>query len=104
MILRGSKAAPRQTGRMAILLTPTIATSGELITGVETMPPSAPRLVMVMVEPVSSSRLAVPERAASLKRATSLAQSQIVSASACCTTGTMRPFGVCTAIPMCTPP
>jgi hypothetical protein len=35
-----------------------IATSGRLITGVLAMPPSAPRLVMVMVEPESSVRVA----------------------------------------------
>ena len=40
-----------------------MATSGRLITGVVTMPPSAPRLVMVMVEPESSARVALPSRA-----------------------------------------
>ena len=46
------------------LLTPMIATSGALMIGVETMPPSLPRLVIVIVEPLSSLRLAVPSRAA----------------------------------------
>ena len=55
-LARHELAAPSQTGRTAILLTPTIATSGWLITGVVTMPPSAPSEVMVMVEPESSSR------------------------------------------------
>ena len=41
-------------------LTPMIATSGWLMTGVAAMPPSAPRLVIVIVEPVSSSRDALP--------------------------------------------
>ena len=44
-------------------LTPTIATSGWLMTGVAAMPPRAPRLVTVIVEPVSSSRAALPARA-----------------------------------------
>ena len=44
------------TGRSMILFGPMIATSGWLITGVVATPPSAPRLVIVMVEPVSSSR------------------------------------------------
>ena len=39
------------------------------MTGVVTMPPSAPSVVIVIVEPVSSSRLAVPSRAASASRA-----------------------------------
>ena len=39
-----------------------IATSGELMMGVDAMPPSFPRLVMVIVEPVSSSRVALFER------------------------------------------
>ena len=43
-------------GRSAIRLTPMMATSGGLMIGVAAMPPSAPRLVTVMVEPVSSSR------------------------------------------------
>ena len=41
-----------------------IATSGELMTGVEAIPPSLPRLVIVIVEPESSSRFAVLSRAA----------------------------------------
>ena len=70
------------------------------MTGVLAIPPSAPRLVMVMVDPVSSSRVIVPERAASVSRCTSLAQSQIVRASAWRTTATIRPFGVWMAMPM----
>ena len=55
---------------------------------------------MVMVDPVSSSRVIVPERAASVSRCTSLAQSQIVRASAWRTTATIRPLGVWMAMPM----
>ena len=40
-------------GRSTILLTPMIATSGRFSTGVLTIPPRAPRLVRVMVEPDS---------------------------------------------------
>ena len=64
----------RTTGRSTIRLAPMIATSGWLITGVVTMPPSGPRLVIVIVEPVSSSRVALPSRAAAARRATSAAR------------------------------
>ena len=102
---RGTTAPPRITGRSTMRLTPTIATSGWLITGVVTMPPSAPRLVMVMVEPLSSSRVALPPRAASARRAISAARR---------TTGRAPRHGappapsgppsVCVAMPMCTAP
>ena len=69
-------------GRSTMRFTPMIATSGWLITGVVTMPPSAPRLVMVMVEPVSCSRVALPLRAASARRAISPAQDHRSCASA----------------------
>ena len=49
--LRTTTAPSRTTGRSTIRLTPTIATSGWLMTGVVTMPPSGPRLVIVIVEP-----------------------------------------------------
>ena len=42
--------------------------------GVVTMPPMAPSDVMVMVEPVSSSRVAVPAFAASARRLSSAAE------------------------------
>ena len=90
----------RTTGRSTILLTPTIATSGELITGVDMTPPSAPRLEMVMVEPVSSSRVTLPSLAALASRAISRALSQMSSASAWRTTGTTRPEVVCVATPI----
>ncbi|MNL38390.1 hypothetical protein D3C87_1606020 [compost metagenome] len=69
-------------GRSTILFTPTIATSGRFSTGVLTMPPNAPRLVRVMVEPDSSSRLALPLRAALARRAISVALSHRLRASA----------------------
>ena len=52
-----------------------IATSGALMMGVLAMPPSLPRLVTVMVEPLSSSRVALLLRAASLTRRISAASS-----------------------------
>jgi hypothetical protein len=58
-------------------LTPTMATSGWLITGVETMPPSLPRLVIVIVEPLSWSRVALPLRAVSASRAIAGAGPQV---------------------------
>jgi hypothetical protein len=73
-----------------------------LITGVVTMPPSAPRLVMVMVDPLSSSRAALPARAASARRAISFALAHKSSVSAWRITGTIRPEGVCAARPRCT--
>src|SRR5581483_9226305 len=62
-------------GRLATLCTPRIATSGWLMIGVAITPPSAPRLVMVNVEPISSSRVALPVRVASARRAISCARS-----------------------------
>ncbi len=102
MICRGTTAPSRQTGRVTIRLTPTIAVSGGLITGVVTMPPSGPRLVIVIVEPVSSSRVASPARAATARRAISAAHDHRSRASAWRTTGTRSPAGVCVAMPTCT--
>ena len=65
MIRRTTTAPCRTTGRSTALLSPMMATSGALMTGVEAMPPSLPRLVTVMVEPTSSSRVALFERARS---------------------------------------
>lgn len=58
-------------------LPPTLPTSGWLNTGVETMPPSLPRLVTVMVEPDSSSRVALPARALAASRDRRAASPQI---------------------------
>jgi hypothetical protein len=46
--------------RSTILFTPTIATSGALMIGVVATPLMVPRLVMVIVDPVSSARPALP--------------------------------------------
>ncbi len=73
IIVRGWNCWPSHIGRTCILLTPTMATSGWLMIGVVTSPPSAPSEVIVIVEPPSSSRVALPVRAASLTRAISAA-------------------------------
>ena len=57
---------------------------------------------MVIVEPESSSRVALPVRAASARRATSAALDHRSRASAWRTTGTISPRSVCVAMPMCT--
>ena len=59
------------TGRSMIAFGPMIATSGWLMTGVVTTPPMGPKLVIVIVEPESSSRVALLSRAAVETRATS---------------------------------
>jgi hypothetical protein len=59
---------------------------------------------MVMVEPLSSSRLARPSRAAAARRCISAAQSHRSRASECRTTGTINPDGVWVATPIWTPP
>ena len=71
--LAGTHTPPVSTGRSTILLTPMMATSGALMIGVEATPPSAPRLVMVIVEPLSSASVIDPSRAASARRAISAA-------------------------------
>ena len=79
-----------------------IATSGRLITGVCAMPPSGPSEVTVMVEPDSSSRVALPSRAAAASRAISAASRQTLIACASWITGTISPASVCVAMPRCT--
>ena len=69
------------------------------MTGVVTMPPRAPRLVIVIVDPESSSSVTFAVRAASERRATSAADDHRSRASASLTTGTIRPRDVCTAMP-----
>src|SRR3546814_19607122 len=81
-----------------------IATSGRLMTGVETRPPIGPRLEMVMVEPDNSSREALPARVATARRAISLAKSQTERSCAARMTAADKPFSVCVAMPMLTAP
>ena len=56
---RTAMAPSTTTGRSTARLMPMIATSGALMMGVLAMPPSLPRLVSVIVEPASSSRVAL---------------------------------------------
>ena len=67
--------------------------------GVAPNPPSLPRLVIVNVEPVKSSRLAVPFLAEPETRCISAADCHMSIASTCFTTGTNNPLSVCVAIP-----
>ena len=53
--------------------------SGALMTGVLVMPPSLPRLLSVIVEPVRSSRVAVPSRALVAERLMAAANPSIAS-------------------------
>src|SRR5437868_3403834 len=94
MRLRTSISPSITTTFSSTLLTAMIATSGRLITGVEVIPPSGPRLDSVIDEPDSSSREALPLRAASARRRISLASCQTLNDSAPRITGTIRPLSV----------
>jgi hypothetical protein len=73
-----------------------------LITGVVTMPPSGPRLVMVMVEPDSSSRAGLAA-ARGFRQARDLASRWSTGPRlGVRSTGTIRPASVCAATPRCT--
>ena len=82
--------------RVAIVMPngPMMATSGRLMTGVCATPPSGPSEVSVMVEPDSSSLLAVPLRAASARRAISAANCHRFLSWASRITGTISPESV----------
>jgi len=71
MSWRRTSTSPTDIGRSTILFTPTMATSGGLISGVDAMPPSAPRVVIV--DRPSSSSMIFAVRAAAERRATELA-------------------------------
>ncbi len=101
MTWRGTKDPPFHTGCTRIRLMPTIATSGWLMIGVDTMPPSAPSEVTVIVEPDRSAAGAVPSLAASALLVIAPARSHRPRLSAWRTTGTIRPAGVCVATPTC---
>jgi hypothetical protein len=95
-------APPTTTGRSTARLMPMMETSGALMIGVLAMPPSLPRLVSVRVEPVSSSRVALLVRAASVTRRISVATSHSDRSCTSRTTGTFSPSDVCVATPRCT--
>src|SRR3546814_2718727 len=66
------------TGRSTIRFTPTMATSGRLMRGVDIIPPSGPKEVSVIVEPVSSDWVAVPSRVELERRDISAASCQML--------------------------
>ena len=90
------------TGMSRALWTPRIPTSGWLMIGVAPNPPSLPKLVIVKVEPVRSSMVAVPSRQAPETRCISAAALHTSMASTFFTTGTNNPRSVAVAIPKCT--
>src|SRR5262249_19657702 len=85
---------------MEALETPRIATSGALTMGVKAVPPMPPRLDMVKQPPLISAGVKPFSRALLLKRAISLAISLTERAHTSLITGTTRPWGVSTAIPI----
>jgi hypothetical protein len=89
--LAQSHECPCATGRATIRFGAIMATSGALMIGVVATPPSAPRELIVIVDPVNSSRPIVPSRAAWLNRATSSDNAHSECVAACRMTGTIRP-------------
>src|SRR5690554_7172989 len=79
-----------------------MATSGALTMGVKAVPPMEPRLEMVKQPPVISSRLSFLVWAFLASSRDSLAMSISDFLSASRITGTIRPSGVSTAMPICT--
>ena len=77
-----------------------MATSGALTIGVKLVPPMPPRLEMVKLPPDMSSGESLPSRAFWEMVPSSLLSSMIPLAPTSRITGTTRPPGVSTAIPM----
>ena len=80
--------------------TPRIATSGALMIGVKSVPPMPPRLEIEKQPPCRSAGAILPARMRSLTAPSSFAISSSPFLSASRITGTTRPFGVSTAMPM----
>ena len=99
-MLRGTNSVPFQTGFMAERTTPRIATSGALTIGVNPVPPMPPRLEIVNVPPCMSPGASLPSRALAEIEPNSRDSSMMPLRSASLTTGTTRPSGVSTAMPM----
>ena len=104
IIVRGTNALPSHTGRICILLTPTTATSGWLMTGVVTRPPSAPSDVTVIVEPTSSSRPRLPSTAAVESRLISAREHPEVGRLCVANDWYQQTAWVCVAMPTWTAP
>ena len=77
-----------------------MATSGALTIGVKLVPPMPPRLEMVNVPPAMSDGPSLPSRALAEMAMNSRERSTMPLRSASLTTGTTRPPGVSTAMPM----
>ena len=91
---------PFHCGFICARETPRIATSGELIMGVNAVPPIPPSDEMVKHPPCISSRFNLPSRARALISASSRAKVIAPFWSASRRTGTTNPCGVSTATPM----
>ena len=87
-------------GRFLMECTPRMAASGRWMMGKLKVAPTEPMLVMVKVDPVTSSGARRPSRAFWESSAISWASSKTLFRSASRTTGTMRPLSVATARPM----
>ena len=90
---RGANCLPSHTGFIADFDTPRMATSGELMMGVNSVPPMPPRLEMVKPAPCMSAPGSLPSRAFALELAERLARrANTSSLSAPLMTGTSRPL------------
>ena len=96
---RGANCLPSHTGFIADFDTPRMATSGELMMGVNSVPPMPPRLEMVNPAPCMSAPGSLPSRALPLSSPSALATANTSILSAPLMTGTSRPFGVSAAKP-----
>ncbi len=99
-VRRGSNSLPFHFGFMSDLDTPRIATSGALTIGVNAVPPIPPSPQMVNQIPSISAAFNLPSRAFTLICISPSDNSYLPSLSTPRTTGTIRPPGVSTAIPM----
>jgi len=96
----GSNSEPFQTGWTLLRATPRIATSGAFTIGVKFVPPMPPKLEIVKQAPLMSAMLNFLSRAFAARLPISVAISATLNLSASLMTGTTKPFGVSTAIPM----
>ena len=83
-----------------MLCMPRIALCGGLRMGVLSMLPNTPPFVMVKVPPVISSMVSLPSRAFTASSLILASISARLMRSALRITGTMRPFGELTAMPI----
>src|SRR5829696_498791 len=102
MSMRGwiSKSPSRTTARSSIAPTARMPACGGLRTAVKRSTPYMPRLEIVNVPPSRSSARSLPSRVRETMSARAAAISGIVSCSQPGITGTARPCGIATAMPM----